>query len=128
MDGVVPAAHRRSHLDRIAGQCGVGVIRGRAGQQPARMQIQHRSEIQLAFVGGDLGDVPAPLHVRRRGGEVAVHQVGELGRRLTAWRVNPRRRFGLRPCRPWRRIESATVFTLTVSPASSRSAWMRGEP
>ena len=45
-----------------------------------------------------------------------------------SWRVNPLRRFGLRPCRPCRRIESATVFTLTVQPASTRSAWIRGEP
>ncbi len=38
------------------------------------------------------------------------------------------RLFFFRPARPWRRIESATVFTLTVHPASMRSAWTRGDP
>jgi hypothetical protein len=57
VDSGASAAHRRGHLDRVASQGGIGVIRGRAGQQPTRMQIQHRSEIELAFVGGDLGDV-----------------------------------------------------------------------
>jgi hypothetical protein len=56
VNGGASTAHRRGHLDRIAGQVGVGVIRGRAGQQPTRMQVQHRGEIQLAFVSGDLGD------------------------------------------------------------------------
>ena len=30
--------------------------------------------------GGDLGDIAAPFHVRCRGGEVSVQQVGELRR------------------------------------------------
>lgn len=37
-------------------------------------------------------------------------------------------RFFFRPTKPWRRIESATVFTDTDHPASTRSAWIRGEP
>jgi hypothetical protein len=56
VDSGASAAHRRGHLHRVARQGGIAVIRGRAGQQAARMQIQHRSEIELAFVG-DLGDV-----------------------------------------------------------------------
>jgi hypothetical protein len=52
---------------------------------------------------------------------------GNFGAFLS-WRVNPLGCFGLRPCRPWRRMDSATVFTLTFQPSSSRSAWMRGEP
>jgi len=42
--------------------------------------------------------------------------------------VNPLRRLGLRPNRPCLAIESATVFSPTDQPASSRSRWMRGEP
>jgi hypothetical protein len=43
--------------------------------------------------------------------------------------VNERRlRFGGRPASPWRTIESATVFTDTFEPASTRSSHTRGLP
>jgi hypothetical protein len=42
--------------------------------------------------------------------------------------VNPLLRLTFRAIRPWRRIESATVFSLTCQPASRRSACSRGEP
>jgi len=45
------------------------------------MQIQHRSQEELAFVGGDLGDVTATTS--RFGAaavKVAMQQVGELRR------------------------------------------------
>jgi hypothetical protein len=43
-------------------------------------------------------------------------------------RVSPPRRRIRRATRPWRRIESATVFSDTVQPAARRSACSRGEP
>jgi hypothetical protein len=52
VDNAASTAHRRGHLDRVAGQIGIWVIRGRAGQQTTRMQIQHRSQEELAFAGG----------------------------------------------------------------------------
>src|SRR5680860_1645928 len=42
--------------------------------------------------------------------------------------VNPLVRLMIRATSPCRRIESATVFSLTFQLASSRSAWTRGEP
>lgn len=40
----------------------------------------------------------------------------------------PLRRLTFRAIRPWLRIESATVFSLTVQPSSRRSWTSRGEP
>jgi hypothetical protein len=52
---------------------------------------------------------------------------GNFGAVLSCF-LSPRRCLGFRPSKPWRRIESATVFTLTDQPSSIKSAWMRGEP
>ena len=52
---------------------------------------------------------------------------GNFGAVLSC-RVNPLRRLIRRATRPWRRIESATVFSDTTQPASRRSACSRGEP
>jgi hypothetical protein len=75
------AAYRGCDLDRVAREFGVWVRAGGAGQQLAREQVQHRREVELALVGGDFGDVPTPLDVRCRGGEIAVKQVREFRRR-----------------------------------------------
>jgi hypothetical protein len=52
---------------------------------------------------------------------------GNFGAVLSC-RVSPLRLRIRRATRPWRRIESATVFSDTVQPASRRSACSRGEP
>jgi hypothetical protein len=72
--------------------------------------------------------VMSPQHLRFGAGAVKsrLSRSGNFGA-VRSWRVNPLLRLGFLPCRPCRRIESATVFTLTVHPASTRSAWMRGE-
>lgn len=51
-----------------------------------------------------------------------------LDEALDLGRVNPRRRRTRRATRPCRRIEAATVFSLTLQPASRRSSSSRGEP
>lgn len=52
-----------------------------------------------------------------------------IGSAALSGRVRHRRfRFGGRPARPWRTIESATVLIDTAQPASTRCSQMRGEP
>src|SRR5664279_344512 len=48
-------------LDRVAGQLRIRVLTGRAGQQLAGEQIQHRREVELAFSCRNLGHVPHHL-------------------------------------------------------------------
>ena len=52
---------------------------------------------------------------------------GNFGAVLSC-RVSPFLRLIRRATRPWRRIESATVFSETVQPSSTRSACSRGDP
>ena len=44
-------------------------------RQTPRRQVQHRGQVQFAFVGGDLGQVPAPPLIHSLRGEVPFHQV-----------------------------------------------------
>ena len=71
----------------------------------------------------------SPHHFRFGAGAVKsrLSRSGNFGAFLSCL-VNPLLCLGFLPCRPCRRIESATVFTLTDQPASTRSAWIRGEP
>ena len=47
--------------------------------QRRELQVQHRRELEFAFVGGDFGEIPAPSHVGlRRRGEIAAQPVGGL--------------------------------------------------
>jgi hypothetical protein len=52
---------------------------------------------------------------------------GNFGAVLSC-RVSPFLRLIRRATSPWRRIESATVFSVTLHPAARRSACNRGEP
>src|SRR5215207_8655690 len=78
LDRVATATRRGGDLDRVGGQLGVRVLADRAGQQPPRVQVDHRGQVELALAGWDLSDVAAPLEVRRGCGEVPVEQVREL--------------------------------------------------
>lgn len=78
-DRLLAAASGDGHPDRRARQVSVGVGAGRGAEQPARVQVDHGGQVQLALGRGDLGDVADPLVVGRRRGEVATHQVQELG-------------------------------------------------
>jgi len=53
------AAARGSDLDPVTDQLRVRVLGGRARQQSPGEQIQHGGHVQLAFIGGDLRDIPA---------------------------------------------------------------------
>lgn len=66
-----------------------------------------------------------PLGVGPLGGEVPLDQVGELRGGLVLL-GQPVLRLIRRAIRPWRRIESATVFSLTSQPSSRRSACRTG--
>lgn len=125
-DHNAPAAHRGSDLHRVTGERGIRALRRWAGRQPTCAQIPHRGERgRTCPRGGDRDDVATPLKVRRRRGEVLFQLVGELCRLLSCV-VNPLLRFGFRPCRPCRRMDSAAVFTLKLKPSSPRRADRRG--
>lgn len=51
-------------------------------EQPPAVRIDHRGQIQLARLGGNLGHVPHPLAVRCTGHEIPLEQVRELRGRL----------------------------------------------
>ena len=71
----------------------------------------------------------SPTHFRFGVSEVKARftRSGNFGLVLSC-RVSPLRRLIRRATRPWRRMESATVFSDTTHPSSSRSACSRGEP
>jgi hypothetical protein len=112
---------------RIAGQFGVRMCAGRAGQQLAGEQIQDGGQIQLP--SSVEISVISPHHLVFGAAAVKSRRTksGNFGAVLSCF-LSPRRCLGFRPSKPWRRIESATVFTLTDQPSSIKSAWMRGEP
>jgi hypothetical protein len=96
VDSRASAAHRRSHLDRVAGQAGVGVLRGRAGQQPARMQVS--TEAKKSLPSSVRISVMSPHHFAFGVGAVKSRcsRLGNFGA-VRSWRVNPRRA-GSYPC------------------------------
>jgi hypothetical protein len=92
------------------------------------MQVDYRSELQFALVGGDLGQIPNPRHVRRLPrAEVPAQQVRGFARRFI-------RLDGAVPAafasttKPCSRISAATVLGDTCQPISRKSAVIRGEP
>jgi hypothetical protein len=94
------------------------------------MQVDYRCELQFALVGGDLGQIPNPRHVRRLPrAEVAAQQVksGALRADLSGLVVPCRRRLR-RATKPCSRISAATVLGDTCQPISRKSAVIRGEP
>jgi hypothetical protein len=81
--GHVPTADRDRDTQGGAGQRSVVVGVEREPHAPARVQVEHHREIQLAFVGGDLGQIPTPAQVGLAGrGEVALERVRGLASRL----------------------------------------------
>ena len=78
----VAAAHRGGHAQRRPRHRGVVVLTEREARHAPRREIQHGGEVELALVGGDLGQVPAPALIDRVGVEVPFHQVRDRRRRL----------------------------------------------
>jgi hypothetical protein len=68
--GHVAVAHGGCHAQRGLGQRGVVVLADREAGQPPRGEVLDDGEIQLAFVGGDIGQITTPLLVDLLGGEV----------------------------------------------------------
>jgi len=76
--GVHPpaAASGNPGRQRAHDQGGVVVVAHRVAEQVPRCQVDHRRQVQPALVGGDVGHIPAPGHVRPVGVEQAPDQVG----------------------------------------------------
>ena len=97
--------------------------------QPPRMQVQHRGEVELALVGGDLGQIAAPAHVRPRGRVKSRPSAsGALRADLSGLVVDRAACVCGRATSPCSAISAATVFSLTRQPSSRRSAVIRGDP
>ena len=73
--------------------------------------------------------VISPTHMRLGSSAVKsrLTRSGNFGALLSCL-VSPLRRLICRATSDWRRIDSATVFSATFQPASTRSACSRGEP
>ena len=87
---------------------------GRTAQQPPGEQVKDCGEVELSLLGRDLGDVAAPFQVRPGRGEITLQQVRELWPRpliLPGQSLPP---LLYPPSRPWRCIDSATVFSFTA--------------
>ena len=124
----VATAGRGGHAQGGPGQRRVVVFPQREPGQSPRRQVKHGRQVQLALLGGDLGQVPAPALVDRLALKFRLSRSG-IGAAALSGRVRLRRfRFGQRPRRPWRAIEAATVFFDTRQPASTRSSNTLGDP
>jgi len=92
---------------------------------PAGVQVQHRREVENPFLGGDLGQVAAPPHVRPLGlAEVPTERVGRLARRSVPLGGGPAGVFrsATRCCSA---ITAATVFLTDPPPQIPQ---VRGDP
>ena len=68
------------HLERVDDKLGADVIGDRPANDAAAERVEHDRAIELAGVGGRLGDVPDQQPVRATGGEVAAgRSVGGAG-------------------------------------------------
>ena len=65
--GDVAAADRGGHAQRRLGQRRVVVLAQREAGQTPRREVLDGGQVELAFVGGDLGQVPTPALVDRLG-------------------------------------------------------------
>jgi len=75
--GDVAASHGGGHAQGGPGQGGVVVLTEREAGQTPRGEVLDGGQVQLALVGGDLGEVPTPPLVDRLGAEVAAEEVGD---------------------------------------------------
>ena len=125
--GHLAAAHGHRHGQRAVGQLRVVVLAERKPEDPARAHVQHRIQIQLALTGDDLGAVAVPVAVRPAAANWRPTRSGARHRPLPC-RVVDLRPFLAGPPDPARASGAATVFSLTVHPASRSAAVIRGEP
>src|SRR3954447_6220102 len=74
-DGVLAAPDRDRHLQGRSGQVGVVMLTQTEPDDPPRAHVQHRVQVELALVGGNLGAVPVPLVVEPVCAEVPADAV-----------------------------------------------------
>ena len=90
----VAATYGCGHHQRSPSDCGVVVLgHGEPGQAPGS-EVQHDRQVQLALVGGDLGQVSTPALINRPGREVTADQVRD--RRCGFVRAGQRPAFAFR--------------------------------
>jgi hypothetical protein len=88
--GHVTAVHRHGHLQGAASELGVVMFANGETHQPPRAQVLDGGQVQLALVGGDLGQITTPLLVEPLGGKVPVQQIwGRHGPLVGSGRVPP---------------------------------------
>jgi hypothetical protein len=73
--GHLAATRRHGHDQGVVGEPGVVVLAERVPEHPAGGHIHHRSQVQLALAGLDLGAVAVPLDVDLLRREVPLDQV-----------------------------------------------------
>lgn len=93
-------------------------------------QVQDYTQIQLALLRLDLGDVGDPLSFWLQRSEVPLQPVTHArGGGASAGRLRWPRRLGRgQPCKPSPAINRATRLRLTDSPSSTRSSRIRSAP
>jgi hypothetical protein len=76
------AAGDGGHVQCCDDQPGVVMGAHRVAEDPTRVQVDDRGQVELALVGADLGHITTPGDIRRRRGEHPLDQV-RCGRALT---------------------------------------------
>src|SRR3954451_3128979 len=71
---------RDRHVQRVGDQAGAHVIGDRPADNRTRVQVDHGGQVGPAVPSSDVGDVAAPLLVRRLGGELPAEQVWSVHR------------------------------------------------
>jgi hypothetical protein len=92
------------------------------------MQVQHRRQVQLAFVGGISVRSPTHATLGCSGGVKSRRSRSGALRADLSGLVVPRRRRVRRATKPCSRISAATVLGEIRQPIARRSAVIRGEP
>ena len=115
--GDVTAAHGDGHLQRAGGELGVVMLGQAEADDPPRGQVLDGGQVELAFVGGHLGEIAAPLMVDRRRREVPFDQVRGRWGGLVGTGQKPRRVLVGRATSPWRAIDASTLFFDTRHPS-----------
>ena len=71
----IGVASSQGHDEGVDDELGVLVLVHRPADQPTVAQVADAGDVELAFAGGELGDVGDPAHVRPSSSEVAFEQI-----------------------------------------------------
>ena len=100
---------------------------GRRAEEPAEYRSITVARYNLLEEVGISVMSPTHLVLAREAVKSRLTRSGNFAAALSCL-VKPLRRLTIRATRPCRRIESATLFSLTDQPASRRSTTSRGDP